>query len=142
MSASDVERVYGVMMDVGMIDYDHDVHWAMSLSAFASGEASFYPTPGGGWNGLGGDPQVSRVAEEIVEIAQSLWRETNPTDDFSLPKPTFVQFFFLTTSGVRVFKESLTQIQKPENPFSGLLNRFGFIRDFADRLSHDRASSS
>lgn len=138
VSANDVDRAYGVIMDIGMVDFQHAAHWAISLSAFPTGEASFRPTPGGGVNGLENVPPMAQVAQEIVEIAQTLWRETIPTDNFTLPEPGFVQFFFLTTGGVRVFKWYLGDLQKPENPFSKLLDRFGSIRDSADRILNQR----
>ncbi len=139
-SANEADRVYGVIMDIGMVDFQHAAHWAISLSAFPTGEASFRPTPGGGVNGLENDPQMAHVGPEIVEIAQTLWRETIPTENFTLPEPGFVQFFFLTTGGVRGFKRYLGDMQKLENPFSQLLNRFGSIRDFADRILDQRSA--
>ena len=134
VSGSDADQVYGVIMDMGMIDRQHSANWAISLSAFPTGEASFQPTPGSGVIGLGNDPKVAQAAKEIVNISQELLPETNPTQDFSLPEPGFVQFFFLTTSGVRMIKEHLDNLQQPKNPFLQLLNRFGFIRQFADQI--------
>lgn len=134
VSKSDANRVFGVIMDIGQIDLRASTNWAISLSAFPTGEASFHPTPGGSVAGLGGDPKVAQVAQEIVQNAQVLLPETNPTQDLSLPEPGYVQFFFLTTSGVRVFKGHLDKLQKPENPFGQLLNQFGFIRQFADQI--------
>lgn len=134
ISKSEVDRVYGVVMDIGMLDQQHATHWAMSLSAFPTGEASFRPTVGGGVVGLGGNPQVAQAAQEIVQIAQTLWPATEPTQDLSLPEPGFVQFFLLTTSGVRRVKDHLDKMQRPDNPFGLLLDRFAFIRRFADAL--------
>jgi hypothetical protein len=121
-------------MDIGQIDRQTSTNWAISLSAFPTGEASFHPTLGGSVAGLGNDPKVAQVAQEIVQIAQVLLPETDPTQDLSLPEPGFVQFFLLTTSGVRVVKGHLDKLQKPENPFKQLLNQFGFIRQFADQI--------
>ncbi len=134
VAQSDADQVYGVIMDIGMIDRQHSANWAISLSAFPTGEASFQPTPGGGVVGLGDDPKVAIVAREIVNISQELLQETNETQDFSLPEPGFAQFFFLTTGGVRVIKEHLDKLQRPEHPFMQLLNRFGFIRQFAGQI--------
>src|SRR5687767_13046226 len=78
-SKSDANRVYGVIMDIGQIDRRTSTHWAISLSAFPTGEATFRPTVGGGVIGLGGDPKVAQAAQEIVQIAQGLLPETNPT---------------------------------------------------------------
>jgi len=134
VSASDDNQVYGVIIDIGMIDRQHSANWAISLSAFPTGEASFQPTPGSGVVGLGNDPKVAQAAKEIINISQELLPETNLTQDFSLPEPGFVQFFFLTTGGVHVIKDRLDKLQQPNNPFAQLLNRFGFIRQFADQI--------
>lgn len=136
----DAHQVYGVIMDIGHLDQQSSTQWAISMSAFSTGEASFQPTVGGGVIGLGGDPQIAQVAQEIVQMAQGLLPQTNPTKDLSLPEPGFVQFFFLTISGVHGIKARLDQFQKPEHPFLQLLNRFGFIHQSADQIfdqSHD-----
>jgi hypothetical protein len=126
--------VYGVIMDIGQMDRQSSTPWAITLTAFSTGEASFRPTPGGGMMGLGGDPKVAQAAQEIVQIAQGLVPEANLTQDLSLPEPGIVQFFFLTTSGVYVVKGNLDQFQKPEHPFRQLLERFHFIRQSGDQL--------
>jgi hypothetical protein len=137
VSKSDAHRVYGVIMDIAQIDRRTSTHWAISLSAFLTGEASFRPTVGGGASGLGGDPKVAQAAQEIVQTAQRLLLETKPTQGLSLPETEFVQFFFLTTNGPRVVKGSLDQLQKPESLFLPLLERFRFIRQFADQVSEE-----
>lgn len=130
----DAHRVYGVIIDIGQFDRQASIHWAISMSVFSTGEASFQPTVGGGVIGLGGDPKVAQAAQEIVQIAQGLLPKANPTKDLSLPEPGFVQFFFLTTSGVHGIKGHLDQFQRPEHPFLQLLNRFTFIHQFADQV--------
>ena len=81
-------QVYGVIMDIGQIDLQTSINWAISLSTFPTGEASFHPTPGGSVAGLGNDPKVAQVAQEIVQTAQVLLPETNLTQDLSsLPEP-------------------------------------------------------
>ena len=139
-SAGDAGRVAGVIMDIGQIDRRTSAHWAMSLSAFSTGEASFRPTVGGGAVGLGDNPKIAQAAQEIVQIAQGLLPETSPTQDVSLPELELVQFFFLTREGPRSVKRPLDQFQKPGSPFLPLLERFHFIRQFADQISeeHDK----
>ena len=137
VSKSDANRVYGVIMDIVQIDRRTSTHWAISLSAFPTGEASFQPTLGGGVIGLGGDPKVAQAAQEIVQMAQGLLPETKPTQDLSLPEPEFVQFFFLTTNGPRLVKGSFDQLQKPQSLFLPRLDRFHFIRRFADQISEE-----
>jgi hypothetical protein len=140
LSRSDANRVYGVIMDVGQMDARSAAHWALSLSAFSTGEASFRPTVGGGAIGLGEDPKVAQAAQEIVQIAQGLLPKTSPTQDTSLPEPGVIQFFFLTTNGVHMVKGSLDQFQKPESPFLQFVSRFAFIQQFADQIADQAAN--
>lgn len=151
------KAIYGVIMDIGMIDASTSTQWAISISAFSGGEASFLPTPGGAVIGFGGDPRVAEVAQEIVEIAQSLLPQTKPTDDLSLPEPEIVQFFFLTPGSIRMLRGSLTAFQAIQHPYYRLLERFQFIhylahqpfdrqppqhnrRGFSKRSQNDKAS--
>lgn len=134
-SENDTNQVYGVLMDVGMIDNQTSERWAISLTAFLSGEASFRPTPGGGMVGLEADPKVAKVAQEIVQIAQTLLPQASPIEDRALPEPDLVQFFFLTSSGVYGVADDLNRLQKKADaPFKTLLNKFRFIRQVADQL--------
>ena len=134
VSSSDVDRVYGVIMDIGMIDRQRSADWAISTSAFASGEASFRPSVGGGMIGLGRDAKVAEVAKEIVRIAQELLPGTHSTQDPGLPEPGLVRFILLTTGGLRAFEGHLYELRKPKTLSAQLLKRFGSIRQFADRV--------
>jgi hypothetical protein len=138
VSKSDANRVYGVIMDIGKLDTQTSTHWAISLDAFSTGEASFHATPGSSVIGLGEDAKVAQAAQEIVQFAQGLLPETNPTQDLSLPEPGIVQFFFLATDGLHVVKGHLDQFQKRGNPFLQLIQRFHFIHQFADQVSEER----
>ncbi|MEO0396784.1 MAG: hypothetical protein AAF243_12470, partial [Cyanobacteria bacterium P01_A01_bin.137] len=69
---NDSNRVYGVLMDVGMLNENTSERWAMSLTALLSGEASFQTTPGGDMVGLGDDPEIAHIAQEIVQFSQTL----------------------------------------------------------------------
>jgi len=135
VSAQEADRVYGILMDIGMRDTSGRGDFALSLTAFPTGESSFRPTPGGGIVGLGGDAKVSEVAKAIVQIGQQAFASTQPTTDFaSLPEPGKVRFTFLTTSGVRFIEDRLEILQSPQSPFSKMLGGFGFIRNFAMQL--------
>ena len=138
-SKSAANRVYGVVMDVGQLDPPSGTHWALSLSAFSTGEASFRPTVGGGAIGLGEDPKVAQAAEEIVQIAQGLLPQTNPTQDTSLPEPGLIQFFFLTTDGLHLIRSAVDDFQKADSPFLPLVSRFRFIQQFADQIADQSA---
>ncbi|MGD1857344.1 MAG: hypothetical protein ACFB2W_24175 [Leptolyngbyaceae cyanobacterium] len=134
-AGGDAHQVYGVLMDVGMMEDSTSERWAMSLTAFLSGEASFRPTVGGGHVGLGGDPKVAQVAQEIVQIAQTLLPNASPIDDRALPEPDLVQFFLFTADGVFGVADDIRQVQTSSNSLGQMFNRFGFIRQFSDRLS-------
>lgn len=134
------DRVYGVIMDIGVFDQQKSIKWAISLSAFPTGEASFHPTSGGAVIGLGNIPEVAQAAKEIVEIGQTLWPKTSPTQATVLPEPGIVQFFLLTTNGLRLFSDQFTKIQKQGNPFLELLNRFGILRKNADNMLLESSS--
>lgn len=136
-SDDNANQVYGVLMDVGMMDESISEQWAMSLSAFLSGEASFQPTLGGGYVGLGDDPNVAKVAQEIVQIAQTLLPKTSPIRDRALPELDLVQFFFFTAGGVYGVADTIQNIQTPDDPLGQMLNRFGFIRQYADQLQDE-----
>ncbi len=139
VSSQEVDRVYGVLMDIGQADTGGRGNFALSLTALASGEASFRPTPGGGAIGLGGDAKVAEVAKSLVQIGQATISATKATTDFaSLPKPGWVRFTYLTTSGVRSVEGQLNVMLSPHNPFSKLMNGFGFIRNFAEKLGTRR----
>ena len=137
-SDNDTSRVYGVLMDVGMIDSRVSERWAISMTAFLSGEASFQPTPGSGVVGLGNDPKVAKVAQEIVQIAQTLLPDAFPIEDRALPEPSLVQFFFLTPGGVYGLADDLQKLQKTDDPLGTMLNKFGVIRQFAEQILDKR----
>ena len=48
VSPDTLNRVYGVLMDIGMEDRKTGTPFAFSLTAFPTGEASFKPSVGGG----------------------------------------------------------------------------------------------
>ncbi|NEZ62383.1 hypothetical protein D0962_06250 [Leptolyngbyaceae cyanobacterium CCMR0082] len=138
-SDSDIDQVYGVLMDVGMMDGRTSERWAISLTAFLSGEASFRPTSGGGMVGLGADLKVAQVAQEIVQMAQTLLPKASPIEDHALPEPDLIQFLFLTPDGVYGVADDLHRLQKKtDDPFNTMLNKFGFIRQFADQRIDQR----
>ena len=131
-------EVVGVLMDVGMMEEATSEQWAMSMTAFLSGEASFQPTVGGGSIGLGSDPNVANVVQEIVQIAQTLLPKASPIEDRALPEVDLVQFFFFTAGGVYSVTDYVQNLQTSSDPLSLMLNRFGLIRQSADRLQERR----
>lgn len=135
-SSDDRDRVYGVLMDVGMLDESTSELWAISMSAFLNGEASFYPTPGGAVNGLGQEPQVAAAAHTIVQLAQTVLPKTFPVHDQTLPdQPDLVQFWLFTPDGVYGVSDDLQQLQSASNPLGQLFRQFSLIRQFAEQCS-------
>ena len=113
-SSNERDRVYGVLMDIGMLAEATSEPWAISMSAFLSGDASFYPTPGSGVVGLGDEPRVADAARTIIQLAQTILPKASPLQDDALPdQPDLVQFALLTPGGVYSVADSLKQLQKP-----------------------------
>ena len=134
VSSNEKDKVFGLLMDFGMVDQASGVRFALSTTAFPTGEASFRPTPGGGSVGLGNDIKVASAAKDLIKLAQGLIGQTKPTNDTSLPMPGYVHFFFLTTSGIRLYETYIKELQKPDHPFYEMFRGFGFIRMFAEKL--------
>ena len=129
------ERVYGVLMDVGMLDEATTEPWVISMSAFLSGDASFFPTPGGGVVGLGSEPRVEKAAYAIVQLAQTVLPQASPLQDTTLPdQPDLVQFTLLTPGGTYSVADYLKRLQDPEKPLGQILGQFSLIRRFAEQV--------
>lgn len=86
---------YGVVMDLARADGQ------ATVVAMAGGQASIYFSGGGGSIGGEGNPQINKAARLAVLSARSVVSQTQPTRDFSLPGPGYVQFYVLTQAGVR-----------------------------------------
>lgn len=132
LSSSEPKKVYGMVMDIGMVDQRANATFALSTTAFASGEASFRPTPGGGFIGLGSDPRVAEVAKSIVSMAQIFMVKAQPVSHYPLPAVGNVSYYFLTTSGLLAITDTLQALQSP--PYGQLLNKFGQIRGVAEKM--------
>ncbi|MGB3495176.1 MAG: hypothetical protein WBA57_20775 [Elainellaceae cyanobacterium] len=134
-SSDEPDRVYGVLMDVGMLEEATAEPWAISMSAFLCGDASFFPTPGGGVVGLGGEPRVAEAARTIVRSAQTVLAQASPLQDAALPdQPDLVQFTLLTPGGVYGVADYLKRFQNPNEPLGQMLGQFGLIRQFAEQV--------
>jgi hypothetical protein len=133
------DRVYGVLMDVGMLDETTSELWAISMSAFLSGDASFSPTSGGAVIGLGNEPRVAEAARTIVQLAQTVLSSTSVMQDNALPdQPDLVQFFLLTPGGVYGVADYLKQLRNPSEPLSQIFRQFSLIRQFAEQRLDQR----
>lgn len=134
--ADEPNKVYGVIMDIGMIDKNANAAFALTTAALASGEATFFPTPGGGVMGLGNDPRVAEVAKSIVAQGQIFLAKAQPAKDNPLPGVGKVTFYFLTTSGLFSTTDQLNALQS--GPYGQLLAKFGQIRGVAERMIDSR----
>jgi len=126
------DEVYGMLLDVGMGDIG-DKFLVISMYAFNTGEASLKASPGAGIAGLGDARDIFGIPEKIVEMGQALVSSAKSTDNFDYPEENWVQFFFITTSGVRVYKCNLRELQSG-HPFNDMFNRFTDIKRVADKL--------
>lgn len=138
-SSDEPEHVYGVLMDVGMLEETTSEPWAISMSAFESGDASFYPTQGGGVVGLSDEPRVADAARTIIQLAQTILPKAYPLQEDALPdQPDLVQFALLTPDGVYSVADYLKQLQTPDDPLSQMLGQFSLIRQFAEQILDQR----
>lgn len=136
VSSGEPKKVYGMVMDIGMIDQRGNESFALSTTAFASGEASFVPSPGAGFFGLGGDARVAEVAKSIVAMGQIFLAKAQPVKDYPLPSVGQVSFYFLTTSGIFMTVDKLSAFQS--GPYAQLLTKFGQIRGVAEKMIDQR----
>ncbi len=136
VSPTEKDRVFGVVMDFGMIDQRSKTPFVLSTTAYASGEASFRPSPGGGFVGLGGDPKINQAAKDIVKLGQGVFSLTKPTAETALPSAGMIYFYLLTTSGLHWHRSLITDIQRDQknHPFFDIFRAFSFIRMFAEKM--------
>jgi hypothetical protein len=133
------DRVYGVLMDVGMLDPATSQLWAISMSAFLTGEASFFPTPGGAVIGLGNEPQVAEAAQTILQLAQTALSDASRLPDQALPdQPDLVQFWLFTPGGVYGVADTLQRLRVPSNAWGKMFQQFSLIRQVAEHQLDQR----
>ncbi|WP_152624676.1 hypothetical protein [Leptolyngbya iicbica] len=133
------DRVYGVLMDMGMLDSSTSQLWAISMTAWLSGEASFFPTPGGAVIGLGSEPQVAEAAQTILQLAQTVLPNASPLPDQALPdQPDLVQFWLFTPGGVYGVADMLQRLRVPSNDWGQMFQQFSLIRQVAERQLDQR----
>ena len=134
------EELYGVLMDVGM-GGGKDRYLAISLYAFNTGEASLKASLGAGVIGLGNNSENSEHAKRIVQIGQSLIHLTIPTKKYDYPEAGNVDFYFITTSGIRFFKCEIDEIRNG-HPFAEIFSLFTIIKRFADQIMEKQKNSA
>lgn len=98
-------------MDIGMEDnYGHFI--VISIYAYHTGQSSLKASSGTGLIGLGNIKKITGIPEKIVGTAQSLIGLTQTADDLDYPNAQQVRFFFLTTSGVRVYECKIEDLRE------------------------------
>lgn len=138
-SSEEPDQVYGVLMDVGMLDSSTSELWAISMSAFRSGDASFFATSGGDVAGLGEEPLVADAASTIIRLAQTVLPKASPLGDDALPdQPDLLQFALMTPGGLYSVADYLQNLQDPSDPLAQMLSQFYQIRQFAEQILERR----
>ena len=126
------DEIYGILMDVGMGD-NYGNFLVISIYAFHTGESSLKASSGAGVMGLGSTKKIEGLPEKIIETAQPLIGLTKMADNLDYPKAQHVRFFFLTTSGVRVYECKIEDIREG-HPFFEIFNSFTVIKNVADKI--------
>jgi hypothetical protein len=137
VASNEENRVFGILVDNIQFDKETKTLWAISQTAFASGESSLQSTVGMGIVGLGvskGDEDISAASQQLVGIAQQLFTSAAKTTDYSLPELNVVRFFFLTTSGTYFIDSEVDKIERGDNRLFEMLKGFIYIRKFAQNI--------
>jgi len=132
VSSKQPGQVYGVVADIAFPDPEKT--FAVSLTAFASGEASLKSTFGSGITGLGGKEEISLQAKNIILEAQNLLNKTKVVKEFPAVSSKNVFFYLLTTSGVRYHEARMKDLTTRKDPFSDVFHRFSAVKHYADGL--------
>ena len=123
--------VYGVVVDLA-----HSDDFIITITAFPTGESSLRTTIGGGAIGLGSNDLIAEYAKHIVKLAQSLVDEAKSINNHNLPKANIANFYFLTTSGLRLSTFTISDIESQRNhPFYEMFKRFLVIKAQSDELT-------
>ena len=136
LTIKEPNRVFGVILDVGVRDRNSNAAFVFSTAAFANGETTFFPSPGGAVMGLGNNPQVAEISKSIVNMGQIFLVKAQPAKENPLPGTGRVKFYFLTTSGLFVTEDALQAFQS--GPYGQLLGKFGQIRAVAEQMIDKR----
>lgn len=124
-------EVYGMLMDIGMGD-GRDKFLGISIYAFETGEASLKASTGMGVMGLGDMPILAGVSQRIIERGQALVQLARPTASMAYPEANQARFYFLTSSGVRVYDSGLNSL-RPGHIFFEVFSLFSQVKSVADR---------
>lgn len=137
ISSKESDRVFGIVMDYVQADKSTNSYLGLSQTTFASGESSIKATTGAGVIGLGvgkNEENIFAAAQQLTRIAQELLGSAVKTTDYSLPQPTVVRFFFLTTSGKYFLDCHIEDIEHGDERVHEMFNGFMFIRRYADSV--------
>ena len=110
----DKEQVYGVIVEYQVEDA------LVTVTAFASGDASYYRSTGGGKIGGRREPTVADTARSLVALAQVQLTDLPLVKDYPTPTPGSVRIYALTTAGLRGAEEVRADIQDPQNRLAAL----------------------
>ena len=108
------EKAYGVI-----VEYQSDDALVTSV-AFATGDASYYRSTGGGKIGGRREPLVADAARALVALAQVQLADLPPVKAYPTPEPGHVRVYVLTTAGLRGAEEDRAQIADPKDRLAAL----------------------
>lgn len=102
---TDQTIVYGVIMD-----------WEMgggiaTIISYQTGDASLYLSSGGGVIGGGQHENVSNVTKQFVSLAQTFIAKATKTEATILPATDQVKFYLLTTNGIYVGQDIISNFE-------------------------------
>ena len=86
--------LFGLVTELGMAE------GVATLVAIADGTVSVYFSGGGGFIGVGSQLGPRRAAEALLDEAPRFLARAAPAQEFPLPEPERVRFWFLTFDGV------------------------------------------
>jgi hypothetical protein len=108
------EQAYGVI-----VEYQTDDALVTSV-AFATGDASYYRSTGGGKIGGRREPTVAGAARSLVALAQVQLTDLPLMKAYPTPEPGNVRVYVLTTAGLRGAEEARAEIQDPKDRLAAL----------------------
>ncbi len=125
---SDSTIVFGVVMDLGI-----DEHVA-TLVSYQTGDASLYLSSGSAILGGGQHESVSIPVKEFVKTAQSFISKATKTIDTSMPVENEVKFYLLTSKGIYVGSEWLSNFDNGASIWLSLFEKGNVVLSAIQQL--------
>lgn len=94
----------------------------MTLITFRTGDASMYLSSGGGVIGGGQHENVRSAVANCLNTADRYLKSGEKVEHSNLPRPNFVNFYFLTTGGHFLIVEEIQNFENESSQVYQLLN--------------------